>query len=927
MDQRLSDPDTTDLSALSWVHGELKRSLDAAHKALRRYLKELEASGGSDVDAVDPSVLRQARASLHQGVGALELVGMPAGAQLLRAAEAAVARFATRGRKLNLAAVEAVEQGSFALLDYLSRLLAGKPVSAVALFPAYRGLQELAGADRIHPADLWETDWQWMELPAEGAGRARLPDERAIGAFEALLLALMRGQPGTPIKVSAMCAELAEGARGRLATMWQLAAAFFEGVAAGFIPSDNYAKRVASRLLAQLRLAARGEEEVSERLAQDLLFFCDQAGARADEGRTPRLAAVRDRFGLQQPAPADYEEPRLGRFDPALLTQARKRVAGAQDAWSAVSGGELHRLGSLPEQFSLVGDSLRRLMPGGTRLADALQQTVQHAAAAGESPVPELAMEVATALLYLDAVLEDGDLDQPEQALRSERLADRLDDARQGATVPPLEPWMEELYRRVSDRQTMGSVVQELRGALAETEKLIDQFFRQPTDSSVLIPVPAQLSAMRGVFSVLGLDQASQAVLRMRDDVDGLASTQVEPERALQAGTFDRLAGNLGALGFLVDMLSVQPQMAKSLFHFDADAGLLASTVGGGTSRLSPVNTGVAPLDEPRLIDHARDLAAAVAQPEVPLDQLSDDLARLTEEAIAADETGVAEAARDARDALEQALAAPDGGPQVQTVREQLQQALGDLVEAAVPAPVALPAPQPLPEGDGEMREIFLEEAREVLDNAAAARAALVQAPDDLGELTALRRAFHTLKGSSRMVGLAEFGEAAWAGEQLYNARLAEAPRADEALLAVTDEVLAYLADWIAAIADGHDGGHQAPPVRTVCDALRLDGRPLPLGRPAAAPRDAAPALAEAVLADAEPAAAVEPLPDFALDLATLDAAAEPPPAARRGRAGEPAPARAGARRRRPRRARRGGGADRAGRARRVGCGGHRRGA
>ncbi|MDE2564990.1 MAG: hypothetical protein KGL50_04325, partial [Burkholderiales bacterium] len=66
-----------DLSALAWVHGELRRSLEAAHKALRRYLKEAEAARGSDLDAVDPAVLRTARTHLHQGVGALELVGLP----------------------------------------------------------------------------------------------------------------------------------------------------------------------------------------------------------------------------------------------------------------------------------------------------------------------------------------------------------------------------------------------------------------------------------------------------------------------------------------------------------------------------------------------------------------------------------------------------------------------------------------------------------------------------------------------------------------------------------------------------------------------------------------------------------------------------------------------------------------------------------
>ncbi len=32
-----------DLSTLAWVHDELRRSLEAAHKALRRYLKDAQS--------------------------------------------------------------------------------------------------------------------------------------------------------------------------------------------------------------------------------------------------------------------------------------------------------------------------------------------------------------------------------------------------------------------------------------------------------------------------------------------------------------------------------------------------------------------------------------------------------------------------------------------------------------------------------------------------------------------------------------------------------------------------------------------------------------------------------------------------------------------------------------------------------------------
>src|SRR4029079_11654203 len=132
-----TDP-TDDLSSIAWVHEELRRSLEAAHKSLRRFLKDSEAVTGSDIDSVDPVVLRTARAQIHQGVGALELVGLPAPALLLRASESLVQRAIPRPQTLTPAAVADVEKASFALLDYLGRMLAGKPVSALSLFPQSR---------------------------------------------------------------------------------------------------------------------------------------------------------------------------------------------------------------------------------------------------------------------------------------------------------------------------------------------------------------------------------------------------------------------------------------------------------------------------------------------------------------------------------------------------------------------------------------------------------------------------------------------------------------------------------------------------------------------------------------------------------------------------------------------------------------------
>src|SRR5512133_304643 len=143
----------TDLGPLAWVLDELRKSLDAASSALRRFVRDSGLARGSDMASLDGGQLRIARQQLHQAVGALEMVGLGGPAQVLRSMEAAVQKFIERPELCNETAAAKVERAGFALTDYLEGVLLGKPVSAVALFPQYRDVQELAGADRIHPAD------------------------------------------------------------------------------------------------------------------------------------------------------------------------------------------------------------------------------------------------------------------------------------------------------------------------------------------------------------------------------------------------------------------------------------------------------------------------------------------------------------------------------------------------------------------------------------------------------------------------------------------------------------------------------------------------------------------------------------------------------------------------------------------------------
>src|SRR5471032_659512 len=84
-----------DLSALAWVADELRRTLENAHKALRRQARDFEtAPPAPKVDGATLVPLQQARVLFHQGAGALEMVGQAEGARMLRASEQAVLRLA-----------------------------------------------------------------------------------------------------------------------------------------------------------------------------------------------------------------------------------------------------------------------------------------------------------------------------------------------------------------------------------------------------------------------------------------------------------------------------------------------------------------------------------------------------------------------------------------------------------------------------------------------------------------------------------------------------------------------------------------------------------------------------------------------------------------------------------------------------------------
>jgi len=161
---------------------------------------------------------------------------------------------------------------------------------------------------------------------------------------------------------------------------------------------------------------------------------------------------------------------------------------------------------------------------------------------------------------------------------------------------------------------------------------------------------------------------------------------------------------------------------------------------------------------------------------------------------------------------IEVALAAPEVEPLVETAApEPVTVDLG----VSAPAAVLVPAPQSHPgihlhdvgfhsvasdEIDDEIREVFVEEVQDELDNLNRQYPAWKKDLGDSEKLKPVRRSFHTLKGSGRLVGALAIGEYAWRIENLLNRVLDKTIQPTPAVLDLLDHAIAALPGMLAAL-------------------------------------------------------------------------------------------------------------------------------
>jgi chemosensory pili system protein ChpA (sensor histidine kinase/response regulator) len=155
----------------------------------------------------------------------------------------------------------------------------------------------------------------------------------------------------------------------------------------------------------------------------------------------------------------------------------------------------------------------------------------------------------------------------------------------------------------------------------------------------------------------------------------------------------------------------------------------------------------------------------------------------------------------------------------------------GPVLTSQAPTFVATPAPAAQAASDdavdAELLDIFLGEAEEVLENVAITLPLLRMASHDQASLTTLRRAFHTLKGSGRMVGLNAFGEAAWGLEKTLNLALSDGKPASADLCDLIERAHRELSAWVRDLKESGTSARRPDALVFAAESVR-DGGKLP---------------------------------------------------------------------------------------------------
>ena len=763
-----------DSGPITWVKAEID-------SALLRALAGIEK-----LRSVPTAVLQGAvRYDLHQVSGAFELVGIDGLAVLVQEFEK---HFAADVEAVPTEALDLVDRGCRRLLSHLKEMASGSPPVPLKFISEYLALGKLRRA-KYGPADLFFPDLS--RRPAKIAN-AEPPEPSRMPAFllrqrRDFQQGLLQWLRGSAVGLDQMRRAIAEIEAAyplpSQRSFWWATHALLEAAHGGQLESSTALKQLMARVDLQVRRFVEGSTRVADRLRREVLYHV----ARAQTGH-PLVDGVKALYELEILVPKRI--PR--EIDVVTLQPAIDALSAiltrCKDAWTSLSAGRGNALVRLREsvvELPVACDALQ--------MADFsnLGRSIANAATSvndAKSVSDDLSIEFATSLILIETALEHIAALPASFPAQVDRAVQRLSYATSNAPIPAelrAEIEANSLTRLAQEKQTISQVAREIRSNMRLVEQALDAVFRDRMAVEELKPVPGLLGQVSGAMRMLGWNEANELLTKTSDRLIELVSR----DEKLSAQEIDSLADVLAGLSFYVDVRERRDQDASAIL-----AGLTRRFNGEAEQKTADgeesVESSIA--ERQRLL---RPLARAFSdEPDSQKlrDSLRSTLQGVRQDAELLSDPGLSEASNEALRLL-------DNG---NTQAADLTAAVAAVVGGNILLPPTSKEMSRLVEShqdeqDTALLEIFVEEAVEVVAAVRAQHAELSIHHDRRDLLVHTRRAFHTLKGSGRMVGQNDLAEVAWRVEGVLNGALETGRPLTEPELKLIGAAAEHFTAWI----------------------------------------------------------------------------------------------------------------------------------
>ena len=835
-----------DTNTLKWVKSEIDETLKQAQISLEAYVE----------DTADESQMRFCINYLHQVHGTLQMVELHGAALAVEEMEKLSQAIFDDNVNNKDDAYETLMQGILQVPDYLEHLLAGNPDMPVVLLPLLNDIRAARNEALLSEGALFTPDLSIDAPTVEGSGEglSSLAKKLRHNYHLGLLSWFQNKNPKAGLqKIYDVISELTQAAESDEARrVFWIANGLVESLRDDGVDTSVAVKMLLGHVDRQIKkIIDEGElaldEAPPEELEKNLLYYVatsTTAGAATKE--------IKDAFKLEDIMPdtqtvekarADLTAPNAALMETvsSVIIEDINKVKDNLDVFVRSDEKDISILEDVSSALTQMSDTLAMLNLGVQREAVLKQTAVIKDIVAGKiTDLEAELMNVAAAMIAVENSLGEVSTAKAAASIEVEEGIDAGDAAlaqMQGA----------------EQQKLMETVLDEAKVNLTKVKEALTLFSQNNEEREQLKSVPAFLEQIQGSLMILSLEDAAnlltltnnyirknlikETIPPSSDDMNNLADAISSLEYYMESlmgswgqpeAILDVAKQSLQSLGLNTDEVVEEIEDVAEVIEEVPEVIEVENTLDEGSLDLASEM-------ELSLEDDKTDDVLEISNDESPLDELSFDLT--DEDSISLSDDN--EISLDEMDldslSLDEGLSfdLEDSGPVEESLTEESIELSEDVQEEIDAPAVEIESEQTSPQTekankpsllddtiDDEIIEIFMEEAEEAYETISELLPAWIANTTDDEPLKEIRRAYHTLKGSGRLVGAVDLGEFAWAFENMLNRVLDNTIKAHPDVIELMQQGTQVLPELFELFKTGGKSGANIIQLMEYADAL-----------------------------------------------------------------------------------------------------------